>query len=101
VEKKVFSDLLRCGAEARAVRLLASTWAAKEALYKSLSICEQRKCRFSDWRRVEEDVTGRRLMKCEEYEKRHPQETILVSVSHDGDYTMASVYRVMEGKCAG
>jgi holo-[acyl-carrier protein] synthase len=75
----------------QAVRLLASTWAAKESLYKSLDAKEQQLCRFNHWyRHTQQD---QRVLVCESYLQRHPGERFLLTVSHDGDYTTALVVR--------
>jgi holo-[acyl-carrier protein] synthase len=71
-----------------ACRLLASTWAAKEALYKSLEDEDQKIFQFKHWYRTVKD--GKRVLKNDNYEK---EDHFFVSVSHDGDYTSAFVVR--------
>lgn len=66
---------------------LASAWAAKEAVYKSLPIDEQKQCIFSHWRKIR--CGGRFEMKSD----LHRSDTLLLSLSHDGDYTIAMVTR--------
>lgn len=76
-----------------ASRLLASTWTAKEALFKSLDVEDQKKFQFNQWYRCVED--GKRVLKSDDYYKR---DEFLVSVSHDGDYTSAFVVRTGDKK---
>lgn len=71
-----------------ACRLLASTWAAKEALYKSLDQEDQKIFQFKHWYRTVQD--GKRILKNNSYKK---EDEFLVSISHDGDYTSAFVIR--------
>ncbi|CAN6607370.1 hypothetical protein TRVA0_003S02894 [Trichomonascus vanleenenianus] len=77
--------------EAYKIQMLASTWAAKEALFKSLSAEEQQNCVFSEWYRSVNP--GTRTLVNAEYQAR-TGESFLVSVSHDGDYTSATVLRL-------
>lgn len=72
----------------QATQLLASTWAAKEAMYKSLSPDLQKQCVFREWYRTDNGV--QRAIQSD----RFPQEAFMVSVSHDGEYTSAVVLRL-------
>uniref|UniRef100_A0A060TGH8 ARAD1D30624p n=1 Tax=Blastobotrys adeninivorans TaxID=409370 RepID=A0A060TGH8_BLAAD len=85
-------ELPRYTADERGVRLLASTWAAKEAMFKSLSAQEQTKCVFKNWYRCTDQ--GRRTIRDDDYMKRHPSEDFLLTISHDGEYTTAVVLRL-------
>jgi holo-[acyl-carrier protein] synthase len=72
----------------KASQYLASTWAAKESLYKSLDEDAQKACYFNQWYRCAEQ--GKRIIKNDKY----PQsEQFLLSISHDGDLTTAFVVR--------
>lgn len=67
---------------------LASAWAAKEALYKSFPLTEQKECRFNEWRK--EVVNG-------QYQMVHNEprgDRSMLSISHDGEYTIAFVTRL-------
>lgn len=68
-------------------RQLTSSWAAKEALYKSLDPKEQKNCRFNKWRR-EWRAQGFEMIS-DELRK----DQVLVSLSHDGEYTIAFATR--------
>ena len=68
---------------------LASSWAAKEALYKSLTPAQQKQCQFNKWKRV---FTARGQEMQSDLAEFADQE-VLVSVSHDGDYTIAYALR--------
>lgn len=76
-------------------QFLASTWAAKEALYKSLLPAEQKNCRFNQWYRTRNEL-GQRTITEQTYLQNHPNEHFLLSVSHDGDYTSAIVLRCLK-----
>lgn len=68
-------------------RQLTSSWAAKEALYKSLDSKEQKSCKFNQWRR-KWGAQGYEMISNEVR-----QDQILVSLSHDGEYTVAFAIR--------
>lgn len=87
-------------APARRLQMLASAWAAKEATFKSLSIGEQRRFRFAEWRRIGrlhgyEMVHDPRGAGTKEKEQAAPlrEDQVLVSLSHDGAYTIAYALR--------
>lgn len=69
---------------------LASAWAAKEALFKSLNQREQGECRFNEWQK--KVVDGQYRMVCDVPRK----DRVLISISHDGDYTTAFATRIEE-----
>lgn len=71
----------------KSTRLLASTWAAKESLFKSLDLEMQKKCIFNEWYRTNGPEY---LIKCDKF----PNEKVMVSVSHDGEYTSAVSIRI-------
>lgn len=74
-------------ASAQVVQKIASAWAAKEALYKSLDRSEQPNCIFNRWKKVRNN--GRYEMVSDDPRP----DQVLVSISHDGDYTIAMVVR--------
>lgn len=78
-------------------RFLASTWAAKEAMYKSLVPTEQKQCRFNQWYRTRNEL-GQRTIVEDGYLQRNVNEQFLLTVSHDGDYTTAFVMRLIQEK---
>lgn len=69
------------------VQSLASAWAAKEALYKSLNRNEQKHCRFNKWRKAW--VDGQLRLVSDDLR----DDTVLLTLSHDGEYTVAMVVR--------
>ncbi|GMM50021.1 hypothetical protein DASB73_009790 [Starmerella bacillaris] len=88
--------------QARQLQILASTWAVKEATFKSLSIGDQRRFKFAEWRRVNR-LHGYEMIQTilQPQENDKPsvikevirEDRILVSTSHDGDYTIANALR--------
>lgn len=70
-----------------AAQSLSSSWAAKEALYKSLHPREQQACRFNQWRKVA-GPDGYEMV-CDAPRS----DRIMISISHDGDYTVAYALR--------
>lgn len=78
-----------------AVQKLASAWAAKEALYKSLHMAEQKDCRFNEWRK--EIVDGQYVL----IHNKPRSDRSMLSISHDGEYTMAFVTRLECPSSAG
>lgn len=104
-------DLEKEQALQRAAKYLATTWACKEALYKSLDFKDQKSCRFNKWHKTyqyspseqqkhietPETLIESRFKKPtlynEQYFKNHANEAFLLSISHDGDYVTATVLR--------
>lgn len=74
------------------VQFVASTFSVKEALFKTLDRQDQKLFEFKEWSRDVDDVTGRRLITNPGY-RLMTHEEFVVSVSHDGDYTVANVLR--------
>lgn len=70
------------------VNLLAGSWAAKEALFKTLDPVHQRTFRFNQWYRGYEG--GKPTIGSDEYNE---DEQFMVSISHDGGMLVASVIR--------
>lgn len=83
---------------AKSIQFLASTWAAKEAMYKSLSNADQQQCLFNKWYRSSDPQTGQRIITCDEFRRNNPNQRLLISVSHDGDYTSAICTRLEYSK---
>lgn len=70
-------------------RILAGSWAIKEAVYKTLDPSDQRNFQFKEWYRYYNDrgrpfVTGNSAPKNEEF---------LISISHELDVLVATVLR--------
>ncbi|ODQ67182.1 hypothetical protein NADFUDRAFT_49622 [Nadsonia fulvescens var. elongata DSM 6958] len=77
----------------RKCRLLSSTFAAKEALFKSLDAEDQQTFTFKDWYRVSNSgVAASRVLLNPKYSKING-ERFIWSISHDGEYTIGSVIR--------
>ncbi|AOW01776.1 4'-phosphopantetheinyl transferase superfamily, partial [Yarrowia lipolytica] len=74
------------------VQFVASTFSTKEALFKTLDRQDQKLFEFKEWCRGVDEVTGRRLISNPGY-RLMDHEEFVVSVSHDGDYTIANVLR--------
>ncbi|OBA20872.1 4'-phosphopantetheinyl transferase [Metschnikowia bicuspidata var. bicuspidata NRRL YB-4993] len=72
----------------KALQYVAGSWAAKEAVFKTLDEREQRQFVFREWRRHHE--AGRPGI------GRGPSDSgrFLLSISHDGDHLVAMVVRV-------
>ncbi|GMG39437.1 unnamed protein product [Ambrosiozyma monospora] len=73
-------------------KLLSNSWCVKEAIYKCLDYSDQREFTMSDWFKIN-DPTGRPVIGNTIYFQSHPNEEILCSLSHDGDYIISSVLR--------
>lgn len=73
-------------------QFVASTFSVKEALFKTLDRQDQRLFEFKDWYRSMDSETGRRHVENAGY-RFAKTEDFVVSVSHDGDYTIANVLR--------
>lgn len=87
-----------------AARFLATAWATKEALYKTLDAVDQARCRFSHWHKAavppvvaptahNSDRFRKPAIVNEKYARTHTQERFHLSISHDGDYVFATVIR--------
>jgi holo-[acyl-carrier protein] synthase len=73
----------------QSINLLAGSWAAKEALFKTLDTKHQKVFRFNQWYRGYKE--GKPTITSDEYNE---DEEFLLSVSHDGDMLVASVIRI-------
>lgn len=89
-ELPVFAEHYRNNDERRCVALLAGSWGAKEALFKSLDREDQRKFLFNRWYRYYSEE-GRPHIKGDGYTRTN--EEFLLSVSHDGGVVFATVLR--------
>ncbi|CDK27918.1 unnamed protein product [Kuraishia capsulata CBS 1993] len=78
------------------VRLFATSWASKEAVYKCLDPAEQRKFSMAHWYK-QNDQHGRPFIIGPQYSKIHPMDKFLLSVSHDADLVTATVIRSEDG----
>ncbi|VVT48807.1 uncharacterized protein SAPINGB_P001961 [Magnusiomyces paraingens] len=89
-----------------AAKYLATCWAVKEALYKTLDPIDQAHCRFNKWHR--ESVLPVNLKQDSlpnvdrfrkptiinnRYSEKHPKERFHLTISHDGEYVFATVIR--------
>ncbi|KAG5360508.1 hypothetical protein CJU89_3581 [Yarrowia sp. B02] len=86
------SEISRMSSYPDHVQFVASTFSAKEALFKTLDRQDQKLFEFKEWQRGVDEVTGRRLLSNPDYRLMSSEEFV-VSVSHDGDYTIANVLR--------
>lgn len=75
------------------VRFLAGSWAAKEALFKSLDPEDQRGFTFKDWYRFRDEF-DRPFIWNDGYRK---NDQFFLSISHDDDYLVANVVRQAKG----
>ena len=82
-QKFQFSDDIE-----QCVRLISGSWAAKEAVYKTLDGPEQARFEFKLWYRYQ--IKGKPYVWSDEYGK--PEE-FLHSTSHDGGVLVATVLR--------
>ncbi|CAH2354053.1 putative holo-[acyl-carrier-protein] synthase [[Candida] railenensis] len=71
------------------VRYVAGSWAAKEAIFKTLDPKDQKIFQFKDWYRYK-DSFGKPHIWNDDYNER---EQFLLSISHDGDTLIANVLR--------
>lgn len=71
------------------VKLIAGSWSAKEAVYKTLDPEIQKEFQFKNWYRHYND-RGKPFLGCDDY---MPDEEFLLSVSHDYGIMVASVIR--------
>lgn len=78
----------------RTIRVLAGSWAMKEAVYKCLDDKAQNSQSFRDWYKFNAD--NGRPMVGGLYLERNPKEEFLLSISHDNDTLIASVIRQAE-----
>lgn len=69
------------------VQQLSSAWAAKEALYKSLSFADQKKCQFNQWQKIKASESFEMVCDTPRMDR------VLISLSHDGEYTIAYALR--------
>ncbi|ODQ82621.1 hypothetical protein BABINDRAFT_159173 [Babjeviella inositovora NRRL Y-12698] len=75
---------------AECTRLLSGSWAAKEAVYKTLDSEDQKGFSFKKWYKYS-NVQGKPFIQGTEYAK--PNEEFLLSMSHDSDFLIATVLR--------
>lgn len=88
-ELEVYSKL----PDIRRAQYVAGSWAAKEALFKTLDTSAQKSFQFKDWYRFAQEkrpFIGR--------EGWDTNEEFLLSISHDGDMLVATVLRQRLGK---
>lgn len=71
------------------VRYVAGSWAAKEAIFKTLDPRDQKIFQFKDWYRYK-DQYGKPQIWSDDYSRK---EQFLLSISHDGDSLIANVLR--------
>lgn len=75
----------------RTIRLLAGSWAMKEAVFKCLDDKVQQSQKFKHWYKYNAD--NGRPMVGGLYVQNNPKEEFLLSISHDDDTLIASVLR--------
>jgi len=78
------------------LRILAGSWAVKEAVFKCLDDKDQRCQLFKDWYKY--NTSNGRPMIGGEYLKNNPNEEFLLSISHDDDTLIATVLRQWSSK---
>lgn len=89
-ELPMFAEHLRKNDDKRCVALLAGSWAAKEALFKTLDREDQKRFRFNRWYRYYSDE-GRPHIGGDNYSR--SDEEFLLSISHDAGVVFATVLR--------
>lgn len=77
------NDIKKC------INYISGSWAAKEALFKTLETDEQQTFQFKDWYRYH-DSNGKPYISNTKYTQ---DEVFLLSVSHDDDILVANVLR--------
>lgn len=77
------TDINRC------VNYISGSWAAKEALFKTLDLKDQTSFKFNQWYR-HYDTNGKPHINHDSY---HQNEKFLLSISHDDDILIANVLR--------
>lgn len=80
------NDLRRC------ILILSGSWAAKEAVFKSLDVEDQSEFQFKDWYRFY-NGRGKPYIQNDDYQLKNPDEEFLLSISHDVDLLVAYVTR--------
>lgn len=73
----------------KSTRVLAGSWAVKEAVYKTLDSEHQKQFQFNKWYRSYDD-RGKPSVGSDLYTR---NEDFLMSMSHDGDILVATVLR--------
>ncbi|RCK63303.1 Holo-[acyl-carrier-protein] synthase [Candida viswanathii] len=74
----------------RQVQFLTGSWAAKEAVFKTLDIADQEKFNFNEWYRYH-DSKGKPFIWNDGYAA--PDEEFHLSISHDDSLVIATVLR--------
>ncbi|RLV89433.1 Holo-acyl-carrier-protein synthase [Spathaspora sp. JA1] len=72
------------------IQYLSGVWCAKEALFKTLDLSDQKLFQFNQWYRLY-DESGKPHIKNDLYSK--PDEEFHLSISHDDSIFMATVLR--------
>lgn len=73
------------------IRYISGSWAAKEALFKTLDAKDQKSFQFKDWYRYKSISSSKPFVGSETYLREG--EEFLLSISHDGGFLIANVLR--------
>lgn len=84
------SEYARFHASTSRAHHLAGSWAAKEAVFKTLDPLHQTSFQFKKWYRFY-DATGKPYIRSDEYNGN--DEEFMLSISHDDDVLVANVLR--------
>ncbi|CAK7892654.1 hypothetical protein CAAN1_01S11056 [[Candida] anglica] len=85
-----FEALILKGDIEPCVRYLSGSWAAKEAVFKTLDLEDQKSFQFKDWYRFKQN--SKPFIQSDIYSKQKSEE-FLHSSSHDGGVLIATVLR--------
>ncbi|EGW31015.1 uncharacterized protein SPAPADRAFT_141867 [Spathaspora passalidarum NRRL Y-27907] len=77
-------------AQSQQVQYLSGAWCAKEAVFKTLDLPDQKQFEFKSWYRYY-DSNGKPYIKNDMY--KHSDEEFHLSISHDDSIVMATVLR--------
>ncbi|KAM9893428.1 hypothetical protein OXX69_011711 [Metschnikowia pulcherrima] len=88
LHKKELESLARSNPE-RVSQFVAGSWAAKEAVFKTLDRKDQLRFQFRDWYRY--NIEGKPNIS---RVKPLSNDRFLLSISHDGDHLIATVLRL-------
>ena len=88
LHKKELESLARSKPE-RVLQFVAGSWAAKEAVFKTLDRKDQLRFQFRDWYRY--NIEGKpNISRVDSFSN----DRFLLSISHDGDHLIATVLRL-------
>ncbi|CUM65244.1 uncharacterized protein PRCAT00002876001 [Priceomyces carsonii] len=86
-----FKKLILSNELNKCANMLSGSWAAKEAVFKTLDHSDQIKFQFKEWYRSS-DKHGKPSIFCDRYDK--SDEEFMLSISHDNDMLIANAVRL-------